>query len=987
MITTWRAAIYSALPALAFGLFLAVGAAYADTAAGLADAPVLRIETGMHTAKIGRIAIHPGKNILASASYDKTLRIWSLGDGKLIRTLRVPIGAGREGALYGVAISPDSTTIATAGWTGEGDGQTWSLYLFDIANGEMIRRITDLPHRGLHLAFSPDGRYLAVTLKSGHGFRVYRVSDLTLAADRPVHHPGGLERGDANDTDDPNCRDSGLPYLDQDNPEGVAAPSSGWVAFDGQGRLVTVSLDGAIRLFDAEFNSLRARRAPGGEWPTSASFSPDGSLLAVGYSERQRVDVLSAEDLSLQFCPDMHGVDNGDMWRTAWSRDGQYLYAGGEFERAGEHPVRRWDKAGRGAPLDVAAASAKSVSYLLPRAEGGVYFASSEPALGAIDENHAKLFEWRSRTADFRDMGNAFRLSADGAQVYFNFAGGAAMFELAQRALTLDPPAPGEEFSPPLSHTPALTVADWQGSYAPTLNGAELPLRAYERAESYAVLPDESGILLGTRWRVVRYDAAASEIWSFQAPGEAWALNITPDGRLAVAAFGDGSIRWYRMSDGAELLALFPHNDGARWVAWTPAGHYLASPGGDSLIGWHVNRGPDRTADFFSVGRFRDVYYRPDIVRQALAAEAEAAPADIAQLLPPVVDSLALAGGAEISAPRVSLELSVRAAPGDTLRAVQVRADGRPIAMLEGDLSDLANGAPFELPLTVPRHDSEITVVAEGTRGTVSEAARLSLSWAGGDEDKRPDLYLLAAGVSRYAAEELRLNFAHKDARDFAAMLGEQDGRAYGDVHLRILADEDASAAALRDGLAWLGREARAGDFAALFLAGHGVDDASGRYFFLPHDGDPAKLEETALAYNEIKQALTSLSARSLLFVDTCRAGGVWGRPGEPSSDVVRVVNDLSSPENGVIVFASSTHAQLSVENAKWENGAFTEAMLDGLAGRADLFGDGEVTVSTLDAYISRRVKKLTAGRQTPAIGKPVGADFPLALIAVDAAE
>jgi uncharacterized caspase-like protein len=65
--------------------------------------------------------------------------------------------------------------------------------------------------------------------------------------------------------------------------------------------------------------------------------------------------------------------------------------------------------------------------------------------------------------------------------------------------------------------------------------------------------------------------------------------------------------------------------------------------------------------------------------------------------------------------------------------------------------------------------------------------------------------------------------------------------------------------------LAWLSREARAGDFAALFLAGHGVGDASGRYFFLPHDGDPARLAETALPYDEIKQALTSLAARSLL--------------------------------------------------------------------------------------------------------------------------
>ncbi|MDA0231297.1 MAG: hypothetical protein O3B21_14070, partial [Proteobacteria bacterium] len=282
------------------------------------------------------------------------------------------------------------------------------------------------------------------------------------------------------------------------------------------------------------------------------------------------------------------------------------------------------------------------------------------------------------------------------------------------------------------------------------------------------------------------------------------------------------------MTDGTELLAMFPHKDSARWVAWTPAGHYLASPGGDSLAGWHVNRGPDQAADFFSVSRFRNVYYRPDIVRRALddedadATETQTADGNIGNLLPPVIASLALTGGAEISAPRVTLELSVRAAVGDTLRAVQVRADGRPIAMLEGDLADLASGTTFEMALTVPRHDSEITVVAEGTRGTVSEAARLNLRWSGGAEDKRPDLYLLAAGVSNYAAEELRLSFAHKDARDFAAILSGQDGRAYGEVHVRILSDAEASGAALRDGLAWLTREARAGDFAALFLAGHG---------------------------------------------------------------------------------------------------------------------------------------------------------------------
>ena len=76
-------------------------------------------------------------------------------------------------------------------------------------------------------------------------------------------------------------------------------------------------------------------------------------------------------------------------------------------------------------------------------------------------------------------------------------------------------------------------------------------------------------------------------------------MSIAANGRMAVAAFGDGTIRWYRLRDGMELLAFFPHRDQKRWVLWTPSGYYDASPGADELIGWHVNRGRDHAADFF----------------------------------------------------------------------------------------------------------------------------------------------------------------------------------------------------------------------------------------------------------------------------------------------------------------------------------------------------------------------------------------------------
>ena len=55
-----------------------------------------------------------------------------------------------------------------------------------------------------------------------------------------------------------------------------------------------------------------------------------------------------------------------------------------------------------------------------------------------------------------------------------------------------------------------------------------------------------------------------------------WAVNITGDGRLVVAAYGDGTIRWHRLEDGVELLAFMPHRNQHDWVAWTPEGIYDA---------------------------------------------------------------------------------------------------------------------------------------------------------------------------------------------------------------------------------------------------------------------------------------------------------------------------------------------------------------------------------------------------------------------------
>ena len=872
----------------------------------------------------------------------------------MLRTFRVPIGKGYEGSLHAIAMSPDGAMIAAAGYTGNWDG-SWCIYIFETATGRLLKRLTPLPDRTLHMSFSKDGRFLVASLKAGAGMRVYRTDDYSLAGQ---HGPYGSD--------------------------------SVWAEFDADGRLLTTSLDGYLRLYRNDFSLLHEKKAPGGEWIVGASFSPDGERIAVGYADTSRVDILSAQNLELLTSANTRDVKRGSFARVAWSVDGRFLYAGGDFERGGRNPIRRWPAKSPRRFSDIPAAS-NVVMQIIPLNDGSIASSGRDPIVGVINKANREVFTRGPSTGDFREALESLLVSDDGTVVEFGFEAWGQRpfrFSVARRELLVDPEEPDDSLSMPVLETGALEFSDWRDSYTPHVNERTIPMLPHEASRALAVLPGGQHFILGTSWRLIRFGPNGEIGWQFRTPASVWTLNVTPNGKLVVAGLGDGTIRWYRAESGRDLLALFAHADGRRWVAWTASGYYMASPDGDSLIGWHANRGRDKAADFFPARRLRDTFYRPDVVtrilhtldeekalRRADAGDADTGPTrSVAELLPPVITILSPPGETTVSDPQVTIGYALRAPSGEPVTAIRVLADGRPWRRFD-QKPIRVEGDEYvgSIQVTIPRRDVEISLIAENDQA-VSDPSTVSFNWVGQRSEQlahMPKLYVLAVGISEYANPRLKLSFAATDAFDFVRVLRSQKGLAYGEVEAMVLTDHEATLANVRRGLAWIRKRADIWDVAVIFLAGHGVDDADGSYYYLPHGDDPRHLATTGLPYTDIRATLATIPALTLFFIDTCHAGDVLGRPGQPSTDTNRLINDLSSAENGVVVFASSKGSEVSYENAAWENGAFTEAMVEGFHGDAAIAGRDYITIGMLNVYVSERVKDLTSGKQTPTMALP----------------
>jgi hypothetical protein len=943
-------------------------AGYAQQAAPeLPTDPILRIDAGQHGAQIFRIDTDADNKFAVTASFDKTVRVWSLPDGKLQRVVRLPIDEGNIGKAYAVAISPDASTIAVGGWLQPGDHD--GILLFNRASGALKQRLSDLPDVIDHLAYSPDGRRLAASVAGKNGIRVFdAVNGYQLL-------PSDTQYGD----------------------------HGYWAQFDKAGRLVTTSYDGFVRLYAADkYATPVARFEWKGHRPYSAAFSPDGTRVAVGDNGSQDVLVLSGSDLTQLFKADSTGIPNDEnIDKVAWSRDGRVLYAGGKWSVDSVNQVRRWSDGGRGAHIDISAAS-DTIMDLVALKSGHILFASLVN-MGLIGPD-AKVTQLQGYGALELNGGGGhlLRVSADGGimQVDSWEPRHVYRFAFADRVVKIDPP-PDDSLKSPITQAPELNITNWFNSTAPAVNGTPIKLRPYEIARSVAIVPGTQRFVLGTEWTLRLLDQLGHDVWPNAPgiPGEAWHVNVTGNQRLLIAAYTDGTIRWHRLSDGKELLALFIHPDGQRWIVWTPQGYYDASLGADELIGWHVNHGYDRAPDFYPVSQFRGRFYRPDVIERVLqtpnfdveeavrdadkaAGRASTRAVPLSSLLTPVVEINDPKSPAAADRTDLQLGYSVRLpSPDDSLRletlvdGVKVSAEDRPL------VSSGATRAGI-LHLTIPRRNSTVSVIAYNQNGA-GEPAKVQVEWRGPGTDPKLTLYVLAIGVSDYQDKKVQLHFAAKDAGDFEALAKSQEGGLYEKVITHSLRDSKATREAVLDELDWIKKAvSNTNDVAMIFLAGHGVTTPDQHYRFLPYDYDASRVERTTISDSELQDYLTKIGGKKIFFFDTCYSGALLsGRATSTQPDVDKSANQLKAAENGIVVFTSSTGNELSQEKEEWNNGAFTKAVVEGLRGAAARPQNPVIMISDLNGYVSQRVRDLTGGNQKPMMAMPKTIeDYPISM-------